>query len=163
MNYTPKQIIKNIDRLNAELDTIYKKENKLSIITLSLEENFDLVSPTYDFDGLYLKKQGICDEIIKLKHALNTFNNSQKLDNGYTIDQCLIMLPLLKKQADFLKKLNEHEEREPVSSYSKTLIEYEYANYDKDLIEEKYKEVSKNIVEIQNNLDYINNTSQIEI
>ena len=126
----------------------------------SVEDNrpeFDLLESMY-------KLMELNKEEIRIKTALNTFNNTTRLDCGLTIAQALVRLPQLSEEKRAIAPLIRR--KLPVQkslSGNGNMIEYNYANYDIKIAKQYYDELDKKMTDIQLQLNVANNKSVIDV
>lgn len=104
----------------------------------------------------------LVENITRIKTGLASFNQKYKGPlTGKTIDEILVMLPLLnfrKRQLDYLR-----------STSAKTRItrnnvsEYTVVNYDIGKIDELYKKYCDEIVNLQEDINYLNATNRFDV
>lgn len=162
MLYTSAQANKILKKLNEDRDRLQREYYEKSTFVAAIEENIADVKPDFNLKEAELKIAEIEEKIIEVKHAINVFNTTHKVD-GMTVDEILILIPQLtqKKKRLGLLALGLEKKREYSSSNH---IEYKYANYSIDEAKKMLDEVTNKLSELQLKLDDINRSeATIEI
>lgn len=167
MKMTSAQVAKLLHQLSDELKTLQLREEKAQSFLASLGEDPESVRPTYDYVEMQEAQVTMEGKIRKVKHTLNVFNSTQVIPEfQMTIDEMLVYLPQLNKRCaklsvmkDALPKVREN------SGYSRgtNIIDYRYANYDIEQTNKDYLALSQELARAQTALDYINNTTELDI
>ena len=105
------------------------------------------------------------EENVKIKHALNVFNATTKVDGfDMTIDEMLVFLP---QATDRLRKLSgmlaKPEKSRAENTGRTNIIEYEYLNYDLEKVRQDYDALMDRKSRALSALDVLNNTVQFEV
>jgi len=164
MKLTSSEANKLLKTYNEELNRLKNLERLSATFRASTGENIDDVRPDYDLQFFSDSKINIVNNIITLKHYINKFNNETVLPCGLTIDQALVVLPLLNDELSILSRLKDRLPKTRCGTFgSNGVVEYEYANYDINKALEIYSKTANTIADIQNHLDIANNTFTFEI
>lgn len=124
------------------------------------------VVPQYDFDSTCDKMTKYCEDISKLKHAINVFNTSTVLDGfGITIDQALVTLAFLTKEKERLDRMRNMQPKKLNNGFGASVnkIEYTCANFDIKQAEQAYAEVADKLSRLQLALDVANTTLTFDV
>ena len=152
------QLLKS-KKIDLELDI-----REFSSFNVLGDDNVEDNRPEFDLLESMYKLTELNKEEIRIKTALNTFNNITRLDCGLTIAQALVRLPQLNEEKRAIAPLIRR--RLPVRkslSSNGSIIEYNYANYDIEKAKEYYDELDKKITDIQLQLNVTNNKSVIDV
>lgn len=151
-------------------DKIYwtkKEEESCTYIAAADEEP---VIPEYDYAEVAAKIESIDSLVVKIKHALNVTNTTNKVSvNGteMTIDEILVKMSQLNRRKSILDYMRKQEPKSRISSgmYTarKTAPEYKYINYDLELIKSEYERIDSEISEMQLVLDKYNQTFEFDV
>lgn len=114
--------------------------------------------------------EAIDDRIMKIKHAINVNNVTNRIevgDAGMTIDEILVRMAQLNKRKSFLDTLRKQAPKTRIDSgvfnARKTAPEYEYINYDLELVKSDYERIDAEIAQMQIALDKYNQTFEFEV
>ena len=169
MRYTSAQAAKLLRQLNEEHQLLLNEEMNKKVFLAATGEDVESLRPEYDFTSTQMKLDALEAKIRKVKHAINIFNLTTRID-GMSIDEILIYLPQLRdrkrKLAARIDRMPKQRARSSVlSRYSgqTPIIDYEYANYDIHDAEGEYGNVSSLIVLLQTKLDTVNSTQKFDI
>lgn len=168
MLYTSAGLNKLLKQLSDECDRIKNIEKSVYTFVAAIGENVEDARPEYDYTTSQAKINELNGKIRKIKHALNVFNSTTKVDDfDMTIDEMLIYIPQLNVQKTKLggmvnrpKKIRKEADR---YGYIKHTIEYEYVNYDIDKVNEDFNNVTEMLAKAQLALDTVNNKALIEL
>lgn len=160
---------KMIKALEDEKAFILEREKLTSTYILSVGEKEE--PPVYDYEQTQQAITDLDAKIAKLRYALHNFNSKTMLPNlGVSIDEALIVLAQLSKQAKRLDRMRMRlpKQRMTSSSYGRyenlsSTPQYEYANYDIERAEADYQEVSSRIEALQLDIDLVNHTYLFEV
>ena len=122
-------------------------------------------SPAVSYEETAAKYDEIERKIRKIKHALNVFNATTKVDGfDMTIDEMLVFLP---QATDRLRKLSgmlaKPEKSRAENTGRTNIIEYEYLNYDLEKVQQDYDALMDRKSRALSALDVLNNTVQFEV
>ncbi|MCR4815388.1 MAG: hypothetical protein K5879_11255 [Lachnospiraceae bacterium] len=159
---------KVIRKLNEDKEFWRRKENEASTYVAATDE--EPVIPDYDYAKVAGEIAAIDDKILKIKHAINVNNATNRIAVGeteMTIDEILVKMAQLGKRKAFLDTLRKREPKTRINSglYSsrKTAPEYEYVNYDIELVKKEYERIDAEIAAMQIALDKYNQTFEFEV
>ena len=166
MLMTSSAINKKIRNLEDEKQLLLGKEKQSC--TYIQTEGYVPIIPHYDFAETETKLMEIDEQVRKLKHALNKMNSTTKLKNfDMTIDEALVYMAQLNKRKDTLDEFRQRMPAKRIKSHgygeSSNLVEYEKVNYDITAVSAKYLEIQDVVNRLQMDIDYINQTVEIEI
>ena len=156
---------KMLKKLTEDKEYWLRKENEgCSYIAAADEEP---VIPDYDYMSVAAEIAAIDKKIMKIKHAINVNNVTNRIDIGgeqMTIDEILVRMAQLKAFLDSLRKRAPKTRIGSVTfSARKTAPEYEYINYDLALVKEDYERIDAQIAAMQIALDKYNQTFEFEV
>ena len=165
MKVTSAEANKMIRALKDQYRLLLSQENNVVSFVAATTENVEEVRPPYDYAGTAAKYDEIERKIRKIKHALNVFNATTKVDGfDMTIDEMLVFLP---QASDRLRKLSVMLAKPAKSRAQNTgrtnIIEYEYLNYDLDQVQRDYDTLMDLRSRALTALDVVNNTVQFEV
>ena len=165
MQYTSAEAAKLLRGLNEELEAVKDAERVSNEFVAATSEDVESVRPQYDFGGTQKEIERLQQEIRKVKHALNKFNNTTVVPElGMTIDEVLVYIPQLSAQKAKLGGMRSRlAKTREYSRMSSSIIEYRYANYDIAAAEAEFKRVSDLLAKAQTALDVVNNSVKFEI
>ena len=145
-----------------------RKENEGCTYVAAIDE--EPVIPDYDYEKVAAEITAIDEKILKIKHAININNATNKVavgDAEMTIDEILVKMAQLSKRKAVRDNLRKREPKTKVNSglYSsrKTAPEYEYVNYDIELVKKEYERIDAEIAAMQIALDKYNQTFEFEV
>ena len=128
------------------------------------------VIPDYDYADVAGKIAAIDDQVVKIKHALNVTNATNKVavgENEMTVDEILVKMSQLSRRKYTLDSMRKLEPKTRINSgaYSsrKTTPEYRYINYDLELIKSEYERIDSEISQMQLSLDKYNQTVEFDV
>lgn len=157
---------KLLNKLNDEYTHLLRKETQSSVFNAAVGEDIESCRPEYSFADTQSKLDAIESRIRIIKHAVNIFNTTTVIPEfGVTIDDALVLIPLLNKKKSKLSAMKSKMPKERVAAGYRTsgVIDYQYINYDIKDVEEDYKEVSDRLAGLQTALDRVNSTVTFEI
>ena len=166
MKYTSAEAGKLLKKLENQINDLVIKENKAAIFNAAAGEDAEALRPKYSFSETQKSIAELQKKVRKVKHAINVFNTTHELPGhpGVTIDQALVLIPQLTKQANKLHSMASALPRERVASYGRSnIIDYVVANYDIAEAEKCYNEMHDELVSLQLALDKANTTETMEI
>lgn len=168
MKMTSNEAAKLLRKMNDELQMLRNKENKSSTFNACVGEDIEEVRPNYDYADTQEKIRECEKRIISLKHQINVFNVNTVVPDtdGMTIDQVLILFPMLTAEENKLAMMSNRlpKERQNVQfGRTSSVIDYSYANYSIEEAEKDYIAVTARLAAIQNALDVVNNTVQFDV
>ena len=165
MKLTPAEANKLLRRLNDDREKLLELERQSCTFVAATVENLEDARPAYSYDDTRRALREIDGQVRRLKHALNRFNVSQLLPGlDMTIDQALVYIPQLTQRKRVLAGMRTIPEKQRnVSARSANLIEYTYANFDPARVEADYAEAAEELARVQNALDLVSSTAQMEI
>jgi hypothetical protein len=129
------------------------------------------VIPDYDFDMVTKEIREIDDKMVKVKHAINVSNSTNKIDVSgelMTIDEVLIRMAQLSARKTTLDNMRKQQPKTRLESSigfgsKRTITEYRYINYDIDVVKAEYKRVDAQIAAMQIALDKYNQTVEFDV
>lgn len=159
---------KMLRKLNEDKDFWCQKEREGSVYVAAADE--EPVIPNYDY-GTVANNIAIIDaKIVKIKHAINVSNVTNRITIGgteMTVDEILVRMAQLNRRKLVLDMMRKHEEKTRINSgmYAarKTAPEYEYINYNLDVVKAEYERVDAEISAMQIALDKFNQTFEFEV
>ena len=165
MKLTSAEANKMLNKLNADRDALLEMERQSQIFTAATVENVEDARPEYSYEDTREKVVALDEKVRQIKHALNLFNVSQELPGfSMTIDQALVYIPQLTQRVRRLSAMRLIPKKiRNTASRSANLIEYDYANFDPERAEADYKEAADTLARLQNALDLVNSTVNLEI
>ena len=159
---------KVLRKLTEDKEYWRRKENEGCTYVAAIDE--EPVIPDYDYEKVAAEITAIDEKILKIKHAININNATNKVavgDAEMTIDEILVKMAQLSKRKAVLDNLRKREPKTRTNSglYSsrKTAPEYEYVNYDIELVKKEYERIDAEIAAMQIALDKYNQTFEFEV
>ena len=159
---------KVLKKLNDDKNYYLNKEEEGQVYVAAIDE--EPVIPDYDYVEVSSKIAEIDEQIVKIKHAINVVNATNKIavgDSELTVDTILIRMAQLNKRKMVLDKMRKRQEktREKYGYLNarKATPEYQYINYDLKLVSSEYERVDSEIAAIQIALDKFNHTFEFEV
>ena len=159
---------KVLRKLTEDKEYWRRKENEGCTYVAAIDE--EPVIPDYDYEKVAAEITAIDEKILKIKHAINSNNATNKVAVGnaeMTIDEILVKMAQLSKRKAVLDNLRKREPKTRINSglYSsrKTAPEYEYVNYDIELVKKEYERIDAEIAAMQIALDKYNQTFEFEV
>ena len=159
---------KAIKKLSEDKEYWRNKEREVYIYIAALDE--EPVIPDYNYESVANEIAEIDDKILKIKHAINLNNATNKIQVGQsmmTIDEILVKMAQLNNRKAVLDMMRKQEPITRVNSGSysakKTAPEYQYINYDLELVKNEYERVDEIIATMQLALDKYNQTFEFEV
>lgn len=145
--------------------------NEYSSLTYECHDDPDekmLEHPDYNFDNVNDEIERIDAQVRAIKHSLNIFNATTELDGlGITIDEALVKMAQLNRRKDRLHYMRLKKDRVRHSHRGSVIAddepEYTFLSYNIEDVKRKYEEVQQEIFELQNKIDYANQTLLFEI
>ena len=165
MLYTSNELQKKIDKLMDEKNKIQNLLLKNSEFTASISEDVEILKAenAFDLENAVNEIETYNAKIMKIKHAKNMFNSTYKLPCGYTIDEAIIRMAMLYELKGRLNNLSTKKNKTRKSNTSMKEPEYIYATYDIEFAKEAYQALFDELQRIQNELNNVNATVQIEV
>ena len=159
---------KVLKKLTEDKEYWLKKENDGSTYVAAVDE--EPVIPDYDYSMVAAEIEAIDDRIMKIQHAINVNNVTNRIEVGdvcRTIDEILVRMAQLNKRKSFLDTLRKQAPKTRIASGAfnarKTAPEYEYINYDLELVKSDYERIDAEIAQMQIALDKYNQTFEFEV
>ncbi|MBQ6575369.1 MAG: hypothetical protein IJL90_04605 [Lachnospiraceae bacterium] len=159
---------KVIRKLNEDKEFWLNKEREGSTYVAAADE--EPVIPEYDYATVAKQIGEIDEKILKLKHAININNASNRIrieDREMSVDEILVRMAQLSNRKAVLDIMRKREPKKRINSgmYStrKTSPEFEYINYDLELVKREYESVDAEIAAMQIALDKYNQTYEFEV
>lgn len=166
MLYTSNELQKKLDKLTDERNKIQSLLSKNSEFTASISENVEILKleNAFDLENTLNEIESYNSKIMKIKHAKNVFNSTFKLPCGYTIDEAIIRMGILSGLKGKLNDLSMKKSKErKTNGMMMREPEYVYATYDISFAKEAYQKLFDELQTIQNELNSVNATEQIEV
>lgn len=165
MLYTSNELQKKLDKLTDERNKIQSLLSKNSEFTASISENVEILKleNAFDLENTLNEIESYNSKIMKIKHAKNVFNSTFKLPCGYTIDEAIIRMGILSGLKGKLNDLSMKKAKERKTNGMMREPEYVYATYDIFFAKEAYQKLFDELQTIQNELNNVNATEQIEV
>lgn len=165
MLYTSNELQKKLDKLMDEKNKVQALLSKNTEFIASISEDVEVLKAENAFD---LKEtlneiEAYNTKIMKIKHAKNVFNSTYRLPCGYTIDEAIIRMAVLSGLKNKLNDLSTKKSKERKSNGLMREPEYVYATYDIDFAKNAYQDLFDELQTIQNELNSVNATVQIEV
>lgn len=165
MKLTSAEANKMIRALKDQYRLLFSQEENVVSFIAATTENVEEVRPSYSYEETAAKYDEIERKIRKIKHALNVFNSTTKVDGfDMTIDEMLVFLP---QATDRLRKLSgmlaKPEKSRAENTGRTNIIEYEYLNYDLEKVRQDYDALMDRKSRALSALDVLNNTVQFEV
>ena len=150
---------KVLKKLTEDKEYWLKKENDGSTYVAAVDE--EPVIPDYDYSTVAAEIEAIDDKIMKIKHAINVNNVTNRIEVGD------VRMAQLNKRKSFLDTLRKQAPKTRIDSgvfnARKTAPEYEYINYDLELVKSDYERIDAEIAQMQIALDKYNQTFEFEV
>lgn len=168
MKFTSAEAAKLLKKLKTEEQELLNIENRSSSFVAAIQEYIEDVRPRFDYKDVEQKLRDLECRIRKVKHAINVFNTTTKVDGfDMSIDEILVYIPQLNYNREKFERLAGKLPKERVEqkygSAPSNFIEYRYANYDIQEAQEDLNFTRAEIDRAQVALDRINNTVKMEI
>lgn len=165
MLYTSNELQKKLDKLIDERNKIQALLSKNSEFTASISEDVEILKleNAFDLENTLNEIESYNSKIMKIKHAKNVFNSTFKLPCGYTIDEAIICMGILSGLKGKLNDLSMKKTKERKINGMMREPEYVYATYDISFAKEAYQKLFDELQTIQNELNSVNATEQIEV
>ncbi len=159
---------KVIRKLNEDKEFWLNKEREGSIYVAAAEE--EPVIPDYDYENVAKQIEELDAKILKLKHAININNASNRIkvdDKEMTIDEILVRMAQLSNRKSVLDTMRKREPKSRINSgyfaARKAAPEFEYINYDLETVKRDYELVDAEIAAMQIALDKYNQTYEFDV
>ncbi len=158
MNITSKNANKLLKQLNEEHSSLLNIEEQSSTFLAAVGEDVESVRPAYDYEDIQNRLSELEMKIIRLKHAINLFNTSTRIEEfDMNIDELLVYIPQLTARKNKLEKMKNSLSKQRVESYNRSnIIDYRYINYDIDKVKEDYRKTVDELNRAQVALDEAN-------
>ena len=154
MKYTSAQANKLLRQLQEERTAVLRSETQSRTFVAATVEDVEAARPAYDYAATQAKLQALEEKIRRVKHAVNAFNLSHKVEG---FDMTVERKNKLGAMGSVLEKTR-------LSNAGRSsIIEYEYANYDLERVKADYTAVTAELGRAQLALDKLNNTEAMEI
>ena len=167
MKLTSAEANKMIRALKDQYRLLFSQEENVVSFIAATTENVEEVRPSYSYEETAAKYDEIERKIRKIKHALNVFNATTKVDGfDMTIDQMLVYIPQLTARKKKLEKMASRLSKERINSgfaRSSNFIEYTYCNYEVSDAKYDLEETAKELAGAQMALDLANTTVEFEV
>ena len=166
MKMTSKMLARKLEELEQKRKDLIEFEANHAKFNKAHNEKIEDVRPgTYNFIETSSQLNDVMMEIAKYKHALNVFNSTTTIGNGFTIDTVLILLPLLKERKQQLQDYRTFPEKKRVQDRfgSYAIIDYTHRNYKKEDAQQEYDRLTDTINSLQDELDLVNSTKEFEV
>ncbi len=165
MKYTSAQANKLLRQLQEARTAVLRSETQSRTFVAATVEDVEAARPAYDYAATQAKLQALEEKIRRVKHAVNAFNLSHKVEGfDMTVDQMLVYIPQLSERKNKLGAMGSVLEKTRLSNAGRSsIIEYEYANYDLERVKADYTAVTAELARAQLALDKLNNTEAMEI
>lgn len=165
MKLTSAEANKMIRALKDQYSLLLSQEENVVSFIAATTENVEEVRPPYSYEETAAKYDEIEHKIRKIKHALNVFNATAKVEGfDMTIDEMLVFLP---QATDRLRKLSlmlaKPEKSRAQNTGRTNIIEYEYLNYDLEKVQQDYDALMDRKSRALTALDVVNNTVPFEV
>jgi len=157
---------KLLKKWNEEHLSLLADEEKRCRFIVSIDENVESVRPAYDYAEAQEKIAEIETKIRKLKHAVNIFNTTNKVDGfDMTVDEVLVLIPQLTARKTKLARMKSYlpKERHDDRYSNRNTVEYDYINYDAEAAQEDYTQADEMLSRLQMALDGVNSTRTVEV
>lgn len=168
MKITSKEANKLLKKLNDDYQSLLAEEELSKSFVAATVENVEDCRPKYDYGETQQKLKCMQEKIRKLKHAINIFNTTTKVEGfDTTIDEILVLMPQLTKQKEKLFDMKNKTVRQRAlnryGEYASSRIDYTYVNYDIEKVKKDYDETVDILTKAQMALDKANSSSKIDI
>jgi len=151
-------------------DKEFWRKKELQSYTYVAATDEEPVIPDYDYAAVAAEISAIDEKIVKIKHAINVNNVTNRIPVGgieMSVDEILVKMAQFNRRKMVLDEMRKKQPKTRLQSglYSvrKTAPEYEYINYDLDLIKKEYERIDTEIAEMQIALDKYNQTFEFEV
>ena len=152
---------KLVKSLMADLETIEGLEKKNRTYSYKPGEQPEI--PEYSMTETSAKIDEINDKIYKIKHAVNMFNTTTKVEGfEFTMDEALVRLKVLNKRRTVLNEMRSMSETSREASY-RTEAEITRPNFVVAEAEAEYQKVNKELIALQQGINITNLTKTFEI
>lgn len=153
------KLIKSLEAEYGDLGVKERQEQETVLIGDEVAQDAE-----YNFAEMTAKKDEIKMRVQKIRHSINVFNTTTKVDGfDFTIDEVLMRLPYLNSKASALRKMKSQRKVTKSVSYGTSATTTTTLNYDLEEVEAEYKAVSDEIMRLQLALDATNLTQLLEI
>ena len=159
---------KVLKKLNDDKTYYLNKEEEGQVYVAAIDE--EPVIPDYDYVEVSAKIAEIDEKIVKIKHAINVVNATNKIAVGnseMTVDTILVRMAQLNKRKLVLDKMRKRQEKTRENygylNAIKATPEYQYINYDLKLVSSEYERIDSEIAAMQIALDKFNQTFEFDV
>ena len=159
---------KVLKKLNDDKNFYLNKEEEGQVYVAAIDE--EPVIPDYDYVEVSAKIAEIDEKIVKIKHAINVVNATNKIAVGnseMTVDTILVRMAQLNKRKLVLDKMRKRQEKTRENygylNARKATPEYQYINYDLKLVSSEYERIDSEIAAMQIALDKFNQTFEFDV
>lgn len=164
MKFTINSGLKYIKMLEEEKRKILSEESKS--MTFSYLANETPYTPSYDFKNITSQISEIDRKIVAIRHKISEVGITTIVDSnlGLTVDNLLVMLPLLsdrKRTLERMRKIPEKERRQKLGGSE--VSEYIERNFDITEVDEEYFKISALLVSYQELLNKYNTLTEFDV
>ena len=159
---------KLLKKLAEDKNFWMQKESEGCTYVAALDE--EPLIPDYDYAEVAKKLEEIDEMTVKIKHAINISNCSNKVTVGteeMTVDQILVKMAQLSNRRCRLDNMRRRQPKTRINSGAyntkKTAPEFQYTNYDIERVQKDYDAVNEEIQTMQLALDKYNQTVEFEV
>ena len=165
MKYTSAQANKLLRQLQDDRRAVLSNEDQRKSFVAATIEDIEGARPEYDYDATRERVNEIEKKIRKIKHAVNVFNSTHKVEGfDMTVDEMLVYIPQLTEKKMRLSSMAASLSKTRLSTSARSnIIEYEYAHYDIEKAQKDFEEVCRQLTDAQLALDRLNTTQIMEI
>lgn len=163
---TSSQAAKLLKQFDGKIKDLLNNESKAATFVTAMGEDAEAVRPDYDYLYTQAELDRLQKLVLSLKHQINLFNATTYVgDTGMTIDQVLIMIPMLRAKT---QKLSEMANRLPLERISggyraNNIVEYTHTNYPISEAKADYDACCARLAELQLALDKTNSSVVFEV
>ena len=159
---------KVLKKLNDDKNYYLNMEEEGQVYVAAIDE--EPVIPDYDYVEVSAKIAEIDEKIVKIKHAINVVNATNKIaigDSELTVDTILVRMAQLNKRKLVLDKMRKRQEKTRENygylNARKATPEYQYINYDLKLVSSEYERIDSEIAAMQIALDKFTQTFEFDV
>ncbi|MCH5315188.1 MAG: hypothetical protein J1E81_04690 [Eubacterium sp.] len=167
MKFTSSAANKELRKLNEKLSKLQSLEEQYSVFTVEKSEDVEAVRPAFNFEENYRELTEVIEKIRTTKHAIKLFNATTVVGSTkLTIDEILLMLPILQERKRMLSNLSLKMPKERHISRinrASNFIEYDIINFDSSFVKNECEKIENLINDYQLQLDVTNNTVEFDI
>ena len=152
---------KLVKSLMSDLETIEKVEQNDS--TYSYKPGEEPEIPVYNLAETTAKIDAINEKIYKLKHAINEFNTTTKVEGfEFTLDEALVRLKVLSKRRNTLNSMRSLPESSRQVGF-RGEAEITRPNFNLADAEAEYQRINKELTALQQGINITNLTKTFEV